>query len=195
MNLKIQSAGNLALPTFIQNLNNRERLLIATLGLIGLILLPMKVYDWQQTAAATVAEEQSNLASARQMARSSTGLGFPALLAEKRSIIRSWTWIGPSPAVGRVLIESQISEMALKAGMTRVEVKSADSIRSVSGVDFVRLDITAPFDWMTLYKFITALVNSRKGFVIDSIAASDETPSRLHLILSVPLMIPKRNSH
>jgi hypothetical protein len=195
MNLKSQAGSGWVLPPFIQNLNNRERLLIAALGLVGLILLPIKVYDWQQTTAATVAEEQSDLAGAKQMARSTTGLGFPSLLAENRLAIRSWSWMGPSPAVGRVLIESQISDMALKAGMTHVEVKSADLIQSIGGVDFVRLDIAGPFDWLTLYKFMAALANSKKGFVIDSIAASDETPSRLHLLLSVPLLVPKRSSH
>ena len=191
MNLNMAFARNWSLPPAIQRLSGRERLLIGSLGMIALILLPLKAYDWQQTAAADVAGAQVDLAGAQQAARGGQGLQVVNQLSKQNRDIRAWSWIAPSRPVARVMLENSLATLGLKVGMPSIEVKSSDLIETVGGVDFVRLDVTAPFDWATTTKFLAELSKTNKGFILDSIAVPEETPPKAQMVLRLPIAAPK----
>lgn len=187
MNIRFGRAWSL--PTFIQRLSARERLLVASLGAIALVLLPLKALDWEQTGSTELTVAQVHLAGAQQAARGGQTLAFSKQILAQRRAIHSWAWMVPSRAVGRVLLENQIATLALQSGMTAPDVKTSDIVSTVGGLDFIRLDVSAPFDWLTLSKFLTALSDTKKGFLIDAISSSTDTSPKVRLVLRVPITV------
>jgi hypothetical protein len=176
-----------ALPAFVQRLSGRERLLIGSLAMVGLVLLPLKAYDWQQTAAANFAGDQADLLSARQIARGEATTKLLSDLRARRREVLSWSWAAPTPTIGRVLAENEISTLALKAGMTTVETVSINGAQYFGGVELVKVELNATFDWKSMSEFFSELSALNKGFVLESIAVSEGTPKKLRIVLRLPL--------
>jgi hypothetical protein len=179
----------LALVPAIQRLSPRERLLIGSLGAIALVLIPLKAYDWQQSGSTEAQEAQLDLESARQAAQNGVALAINRQLAIQRKQVRNWAWTAPSLPIGRVLLENQVATLALQAGLKGLDVKSADTVENVGGLNFVELDVSAVFDWITLAKFLDGVGAMNKGVIISSISEPDDAPPKVQVVLRLPLVL------
>src|SRR3982751_947815 len=81
----------------------------------------------------------ADLDQARQAARSGRAGGVGGQMARQRQEIQAWSWQAPSAPIGRVLAQDRIAAIAAHAGLADAEVKGADKIEHVGGVDLVKI--------------------------------------------------------
>lgn len=108
-------------------------------------------------------------------------------LALAEAEVRAWTWEAPSPQVGRVSLERRLATMADAAGLRDVQVEGRPEVETLGGVMFVRLDITAEFDWQAVARLFSALDEANKGYLVDRFARTGADPEGLALSLRMPV--------
>lgn len=185
MSLPAVSRLNTALGDQIGRISSRERKLLAGLVLIGLIVAPIQAYGWMQDAKARHLEAQAALETAKRGSRA----GIQAQISKQRQDVRGWSWQASSPAVGRVIIQDKIRQLATEAGMTEVEIKSADKIETAGEVSLIRVEVAAPFNWSSFTAFLFSLNSYGKGFVIDSLVLQDDEKPKVKVVLKLPLVV------
>jgi len=163
----------------------RERKLLAALVLIGLVVAPIQAFDWMQNAEARHIEAQAALETAKRNSRA----GIQAQIATQRQEVKSWSWQASSPAVGRVIIQDKIRQLATEAGMTEVEIKSAEKIEAAGEVNLIRVEVAAPFNWQSFTGFLFNLNTYGKGFMIDSLVLQDDEHPKVRIVLKLPLVV------
>ena len=144
--------------------------LILGAAFVALTLAPLKAYDWDQAALVAYQNAWSDLNSQNEvMARSHTGYIRNKLDSEYAAIDR-WAWPAPSLTIGRVMVEEQVSNAADRAGLLNAQIKSTDVSQHVGNVDFVSVDVSAPFTWTALDQFLHSLAAKGGAFQLQSIA-------------------------
>ena len=179
----------LGLSASMRRLTSRERLLVAGLALVGFIMVPLKSYEWQQTAMSEYANAQADLLAAREGVRRDPGQGALRQILAQRARLRSWSWAAPSRSVGRVLIENQVVKLALKAGILAPDVKAGD-VLDMGEVELVPIELNARFDWITFSKFLASLDDAGKGVIIDSFSVSSDLTPSAKLKARFPIFVP-----
>jgi type II secretory pathway component PulM len=185
MNLPAVSTLSTAIGSPFARMTPRERKLLAGLLLIGLIVAPIQAFSWMQDAEARYIEAHAGLEAARLGSRS----GMQAQLARQRQEVRDWSWQASSPSVGRVVVQDEVRKLAQDAGMTGVEIRSADKIETAGEVSLVRVEVAAPFDWTTFTAFLFELNSYGKGFLIDSLVLQDDEQPKVRIVLKLPLVV------
>lgn len=165
----------------------RERRLLAVLGLGLLLAAPIKAFDLYQNAQARNLAARAALDAQLSQARTFSAGGVGGQLARERAQIRAWSWQAASAPVGRVIAQDRIAAIAAHAGMTDFEVKAADKIEHVGGVDLVKVDIEAPFSWRGLSFLLAGLGDTGKGFLVESLTIQDGAKPRLKMSLKLPM--------
>lgn len=185
MSLPAVSRLNTAIGDQFARTTPRERKLLAGLLLIGLIVAPIQAYGWMQDAEARHVEAQATLETAKRSSRA----GIQAQIAKQRQDVRGWSWQASSPAVGRVIVQDKIRQLATEAGMTEVEIKSADKIEEAGEVSLIRVELAAPFRWSSFTAFLFSLNRYGKGFLIDSLVLQDDEKPKVRMVLKLPLVV------
>jgi hypothetical protein len=166
----------------------RERRLLGVLALAIAVALPVKAFDYYQTAQARKLTARAELNTELQAARSVRADGVGGQLARQRQEIRAWSWQATSAPVGRVLAQDRIAAIAAHAGMaTDTQIKAADKIERIGGVDLVRVDIDAPFTWAGLSGLLVGLSETGKGFMVEALTIQDAPKPRLKMTLKLPM--------
>ena len=52
----------------------------------------------------------------------------------------------------------------------------------------MQVEVNAPFDWITLTKFLSGVASSGKGVVVETISVPDPMPLKAHIVLGLPLV-------
>lgn len=180
--LNAQAAG------LVARLKPSERRLLSLLALAALIGVVVLALDVAQKASARNTTAQAGLDRARQVLRRNQG-SAAGQVAEVRSQVRAWSWQADTTEVGKVLIQSEVADIAKKAGLSEVEVKVADKVQDEGEVKLVTLDVTAPFTWPGLAAFLEGLEGAGKGYVLDTVQLPDDDKPRLRVIIRAPLMV------
>ena len=188
--MKLSAASDLssALGAQIAKVSPRERRLLSILALAGALALPVKAFDYYQTAQTRKIDARAALNTELQAARAARADGVGGQLARQRQEIRAWSWQASSAPVGRVLAQDRIAAIAADAGMTAdTEIKAADKIEHVGGLDLVRVDIDAPFTWAGLSGLLAGLSETGKGFMVEALTIQDAPKPRLKMTLKLPM--------
>jgi hypothetical protein len=188
--MKLSAASELpsALGAQLARVNPRERRMLAVLALVVGLAVPFKAFDYYQTAQGRKIEARAALDEQLQAARSVRADGVSGRVAQQRQEIRAWSWQASSAPVGRVLAQDRIAAIASHAGMTAdTEIKAADKIEHVGGIDLVRVDIDAPFTWGALSGLLAGLAETGKGFMVEALTIQDAPKPRLKMTLKLPM--------
>lgn len=175
-----------ALSAQIARASPNERKLLAVLALAAVVAAPVKAFDLYQTAQTRNLAARAELSQALQGARSLRSGGVGGQLVRQRDEINSWSWQAPSAAIGRVIAVDRIAAIATAAGMADAEIKAADKIEHVGGVELIKVDINAPFTWAGLSSLLTGLAETKKGFLVETLTIQDSVKPRLKLSLKLP---------
>lgn len=155
-----------------------ERRLLALLGVAILAAGPVFASNMMQEASVRRDEVQAELDRMRQVAkRSQAGAGGE--LAAARNDVRDWSWQAESIEVGKVLVQDRVTDLAKKAGLANLEVRLAEKTEPAGDVQLVGLDVLADFSWAGFSKFVAAMDETGKGFIIDGVQMTDADKSRL----------------
>ncbi len=162
--------GRFDVVAYLGRLSTRERYLILGAAFVALTLAPLKAYDWDQAALAAYQGARADLDSQNEvLARSHTGYLRKQLESEYAAIDR-WAWPAPSLAIGRVMIEEQVSNAAEHAGLMNALIKSNEVTQHAGDVDFISVDVSAPFTWTGVDQFLHALSAKGRAFQLQSIS-------------------------
>ena len=175
-----------ALSAQIARVNPRERRLLAILALAALVAAPLKAFDLYQSAQSRNIAAHADLDQALQTARSARAGGVGGQMARQRQEIQAWSWQAPSAPVGRVLAQDRIAAIATHAGLTDAEIKAADKIERVGGVDLVKVDVDAAFSWAGFSGLLAGLSETGKGFLVENLVIEDAVKPRLKMSLKLP---------
>lgn len=172
----------------VTRLTPRERMLIGAMAVVGMVLAPMWAFDRAQTALAHYSELQSQK-DAQTSRAPSTSSALTKRVDDQYRAMDRWAWAAPSVEVGQVMLQQSLSVMALEAGLKGVEVHSANGVKTVGRLQFVRVDLTAQFEWPAFTQFLQRLDQSGKGFQIHAIAVEKDRLSQLRLSIDFPLVV------
>lgn len=189
MNVPVISKLKATIDAQVARMKPRERKLVVGLGLVALVIAPIKAFDMAQTALERNLQARSELEAARQLAKGARGGGVQGQIAKQQQEIRSWSWQAASPAIGRVIIQDQIATLAAEAGMREPDIRSAEKIEQVGDVSLVRIDVAAPFTWASYTAFLASLNRIQKGFLIDSMVLEDDDQPRIKITLKLPMVV------
>lgn len=189
MNVPVISKLKEAMDAQVARMKPRERKLVIGLGLVALVIAPIKAFDMAQTALERNLQARGELDAARQTAKGARGGGVQAQLERQRQEIRGWSWQAASPAIGRVIIQDQIAGLAAEAGMREPDIRSAERIEQIGEVSLVRVDVAAPFTWASYTAFLASLNRIQKGFLIDSMVLEDDDQPRIKITLKLPMVV------
>jgi hypothetical protein len=173
---------------WVLRLTARERLLVGAMVLVASILAPLKAVDMAQTAEARLVDAQTRLETARQSAGGES-IAVNRRIDKELQDVQHWSWSTPSLTVAQVMLEQEMSVMAAQAHMAGVGITSADAVETVGPLHFVRLDVSASFDWLTLTAFLRALSRTHKGFVLSAASVEGDSPSKIRLLLDIPINV------
>jgi hypothetical protein len=188
MKLLAVSELSSAVGAQVARVSPRERRLLAVLALAAAVAAPVKAFDYYQTAEARKLSARAELNSELQAARAIRADGVGGQLARQRQEIRAWSWQASSAPIGRVLAQDRIAAIAAHAGMsTDTQIKAADKIEHIGGVDLVRVDIDAPFTWGSLSGLLSGLSATGKGFMVEALTIQDAPKPRLKMTLKLPM--------
>jgi hypothetical protein len=141
-----------------------------------------------QTAEARLVDAQTRLETARQSAGGES-IAVNRRIDKELQDVQHWSWSTPSLTVAQVMLEQEMSVMAAQAHMAGVSITSADAVETVGPLHFVRLDVSASFDWLTLTAFLRALSRTHKGFVLATASVEGDSPSKIRLLLDIPINV------
>jgi hypothetical protein len=176
-----------ALSAQLARISPRERRLLTILALAAVVAAPVKAFDLYQSAQARNLAARAELDQQLQAARSVRSGGVGGQMARQRQEIQAWSWAAPSAPVGRVIAQDRIAAIAGQAGLAEAEVKAADKIEHVGGVDLVKVDIDTPFTWSGFSRLLEGLSQTGKGFLVDSLSIEDAAKPRLKMSLKLPM--------
>jgi hypothetical protein len=176
-----------ALSAQLARVSPRERRLLAILALAAVVAAPVKAFDLYQSAQSRNIAAHADLDRALQAARSARAGGVGGQTARQRQEIQAWSWQAPSAPIGRVLAQDRIAAIATHAGLADAEVKGADKIEHVGGVDLVKVDVEAAFSWAGFSGLLAGLSETGKGFLVDSLTIDDAAKPRLKMSLKLPI--------
>lgn len=165
--------------------NPRERKLLTLLVFAALIVLLVETFGWMQAASARKLAAQTDLNQALQTLRQARGGAAGAQIDE----VKDWSWLATSAPVGRVIVQDRLGSLADAAGLVGVEIKSVDKIEHIGNLDFVRLDVSAPFAWPSFVAFLQGLASTNKGFVVDSLIIQDGDKAQMKMVLKMPILV------
>jgi hypothetical protein len=173
---------------WIARLSPRERLLLGSMALIALVLAPIKAFDLSQNATGRLADAQSRLETAK------VGSGRSSVMFERRVVaqgkeVQRWSWPEPSIPIAQVVLQQQLTTLAVEAKLQDLEVKATDEVPIAGGVRFVRMDVSARFDWLALTDFLKRVANLGKGVVLTSIATEGEGTVKVRMLLDLPVAL------
>ena len=171
----------------------RERGLLASLAVAGLVALPFAVQGWAQAevdrASADAARLQS-LSSPGDMVRLWRSASE---LAGLEARVQAWTPTAPSFPVARVLAEQALVSAAVQAGLLMPDVQAAETPDRIGAVTFVRLEVSADFGWAKLAALTRRLNSTCPGCVIERAAAEGEgAEARLRMVVLSPFRVTGR---
>ncbi len=188
---------NLGKPTQLSEafarIKPRERLLLGVLLLIALIFAPLRVLEMRTAALDENRAAHETLAAAKQAARRAGGSGLAASLERTRDEVRDWSYSAPSPAVGQVMAQNELSEIAAAAGLAGAQVSATGKPVDAGAVTLVGVEVEAPFSWSGLSGFLAGLSESGKGFVLESIRMTEDKTPKLELVLRLPVTLAEAN--
>ena len=167
----------------------RERKLLAGLALIALILAPLKAFEMRQTALEDNRLVQEQVAAAKAAARRATGQGLGAQIERTQDEIRDWSWSAPSVAVGQVMAQNELAEMAAAGGLAAAQVSAVGKPVAAGAVTLVGIEIEAPFNWSGLSGFLGELSQSGKGFILEEVAMTEDKTPKLEILVRVPVSL------
>jgi type II secretory pathway component PulM len=188
--MKLSAASELpsVLSAQFARVSPRERRLLAVLGVIALFVGAFESFDLYQTAQARKIAARAALDSELQAAKAVRADGVGGQLTRQRQEIQAWSWQASSAPVGRVLAQDRIAALAAHAGMSAdTEIKAADKIEHVGGIDLVRVDIDAPFTWAGFSGLLSGLAGTGKAFMVDALTIQDAPKPRLKMTLKLPM--------
>ena len=118
----------------------RERMLVVGLGLVLLLLAPIKSYDLARALQDRQFETQIGLREAQ--VRSQSGVGnVGASLKGRREAVSKGLRTVRSVAVGKVLLAQQVTELAVNAGVTGVDVSVGDVTDTVGLMTVIHIQL------------------------------------------------------
>jgi hypothetical protein len=176
-----------ALSAQLARVSPRERRLLAILALAAVVAAPVKAFDIYQSAQSRNIAAHADLDQALQAARSARSGGVGGQTARQRQEIQAWSWQAPSAPIGRVLAQDRIAAIATHAGLADAEIKGADKIEHVGGIDLVKVDVDAAFSWAGFSGLLAGLAETGKGFLVDSLTIDDAAKPRLKMSLKLPM--------
>ena len=169
--------------------NPRERKLLAALGLIVLVMAPLKAFDMRAGAVAENEAAQAQLAQVMVNAKRASGQGLSTQLAKTREEVADWSWPAPSPAVGQVIAQDALMQMAASGGLAGAEVRALGRPQTAGAATMVGVEVTAPFSWTGLSGFLSGLSASGKGFVLESVTKTDDKEPKVRIHVRLPIVI------
>jgi len=178
--------SSFSLSGFAARLSVRERRLLALLALVALVVAPVVAVSRMQDAKSRNIEAQAALEQAQGGGRG----GLTADLVRSRQQIRAWSWQAATPEIGRVIVQDSIRRIAAEAGMSEVDLRSSDRIETAGEVSFVRVDLSANFDWKSFTAFLSGLGAYGKGFMVESMNVQDNDKPKLRMTLKMPVIAP-----
>lgn len=167
----------------------RERRLLAVVGLLVLVLAPIKAFDMRAQALAANEAAHADLALAKATARRASGQGVAAQLQKTRDEIREWSWEAPSVPVGQVMAQREMTDLAARGGLSGAEVKAAGRPEPAGAATLVGVEVSAPFNWSGLSGFLSGLSSSGKGFILESVSKTDDKEPRLKIVVRLPVVL------
>jgi hypothetical protein len=91
--------------------------------------------------------------------------------------------------VGKVLLVQQVTELAVNAGVTGVDVSVGDVTDTVGVMTVIRIQLNGNFSWPSFTKLLTTIASSKQKIIISSISINKEQSNRLRLGFDVPVII------
>lgn len=159
------------------------------MALIALALVPIKAFDLSQSAFGRLTDAQSQLETARQNSGQASS-AFDRRIDTQFKAVERWSWTAPSVPVAQVMLQQQLVTLAAQAKMTDIEVKASDDSAAVGPVRFLRLELSAKFDWLTLSDFLRRVADGGKGFVLVSVATEGDAPlAKVRVVFDMPVTI------
>jgi hypothetical protein len=176
------------LSAYWVGLTQRERILVIGLALIALALAPMSAWELAQRGRETT--EQSRLELVDQTLRQHS-VSRATLLEAQNTVAqtRGWGWKAKSPSVGLVLVEQQINSLAMRAGLTSIDIATNKRLTQLGALKFVRLQVNADFDWITLTQFLSLLGKTDKAIMVRSVSVTGDMPAKVQLVIDAALSL------
>ena len=166
----------------------RERMLVVGLGLVLLLLAPIKTYDLARALQDRQFETQISLREAQ--VRSQSGAGdVGSTLKGRRDAVSKGLRTVRSVAVGKVLLVQQVTELAVNAGVTGVDVSVGDVTDTVGVMTVIHIQLNGNFSWPSFTKLLTTIASAKQKIIISSISINKEQSNRLRLGFDVPVII------
>jgi len=182
------------LKAYAQRLSVREQVLVGGLVLVALIMAPLKAYDWSQDQLTALINDKTTLASLQAQDNGAQVRRMARQLSARQSEIKTWAWTSQSFAVARVVLESKLVAAAIQAGLVNPEVKSSPQPDVVSGINFIRVELTGAFTWTAFRIFMDSLTGLGKGFVVSSVEVQDDgTGPKFRFVALIPVVIERPN--
>jgi len=175
----------------LQRLSPRERTLLTGLALVALAFVPLRAAEWSQAAFARLAAATAERESARLAKPGPGGSWLERQVAEERRRVAAWSWAVPSTAVGPLMLEERLAGLAERAGLADVRTEAAPEVETVGGAPLARIEVQARFDGAALDRFVQALGETGKGFLIEQLSVEEQEAGapRLRMTLRLPLAV------
>jgi hypothetical protein len=166
----------------------RERMLVVGFGLVLLLLAPIKAYDLARDLQDRQFETQLSLREAQVRSQSGVGNVGSSLKGRREAVSKGLRTVR-SVAVGKVLLVQQVTELAVNAGVTGVDVSVGDVTDTVGVMTVIRIQLNGNFSWPSFTKLLTTTASSKQKIIISSISINKEQSNRLRLAFDVPVII------
>jgi hypothetical protein len=88
-----------------------------------------------------------------------------------------------------VIAQDEVADIAASGGLAGAEVKAAGRPAAAGAVTMVGVEVTAPFSWSGLSGFLSGLSSSGKGFILQSVAMTEDKDPKVKLLVLLPIVI------
>jgi len=167
-------------------LSQRERLLLLLLAVAGLSLAPISALGLVEAQRARLETAKLDL-----LTRSTHQIGFSEqqfrAVKDQQMQVSAWGWKAKTPAVAQVLVEQQMTTLAMRAGLTAMSVDANKVLERKGPAAFVRVRVSADFRWETLTAFLVAISKTDKAFIVRSLTVTGDNPSKFQLVLDTAI--------
>ena len=174
--------------TAAAKLSQRERLLLLLLAVAGLGLAPISAFGLAESQRARLETAKLDL-----LTRTTHQAGFSEqqfrAAKDQQARVSTWGWKAKTPGVAQVLVEQQMTALAMTAGLTAINIDANKTLEQQGPATFIRVRINADFRWETLTAFLTGLSKTDKAFIVRSLTVTGDMPSKFQLVLDTAISL------
>ncbi len=163
-------------------------MLVVGLGLVLLLLAPIKSYDLARALQDRQFETQIALQDAKLRSQSGVGNVASSLKGRREAVAKGLRTVRSVP-VAKVLLVQQVTELAVNAGVTGVDVSVGDVTDTVGLMTVIHIQLNGNFSWPSFTKLLTTIASAKQKIIISSISIDKEQSKRLRLGFDVPVII------